>query len=590
MEELLEKIKDEIKIIKKQQSKVEKLTEKSANLQEEEKKSQEELDTIKDANSGFYQDAKKELDEKHYEFVMTDNERRNEEKELDKLIAEKKAKIRQEIADKKNYVDENRNVKLVEDIGRLKAEKERLDKEIELNNVTKEEFDKKSDSEKKEIRKAKENYLHNKNRLAEINPMIELTDFLNGLSPKQKFIELDELDRKVEANFNKNELDNITREYDEKLLEEMVSGRDKREEERYYEDVKSGLEETQKRKDEEKQKEDEELLEEMVAGREKREEERYYEDVKSGLQETEKRKLEEQGLIDEKGRATTQSQTSTSQNQTTQTSDKIKPIDIQIGRRGLIDYDGTEYEVSARDIKYGLSLNSLEDKELKEYLRQELRVKENKLDALKDLVREGSFDMTVIHAVYSSDMPKKQKSEILNQYVAKIQYSKANVKNQNKLDIQYDMEDLSKAGLFSRIFRQEVNTDEKLQMYNNAIKAERYEIGKIHGEYKPSRLENFFRKLTGREETAKFPIYKEEDVIDAAYAYNEMAYDKDGNKLKKKEVVKSFKEMLRANAELDNELDEEAKGQLTDEQLREVKNLVKAHKDPVKTVEEEQEK
>ena len=149
MEELLEKIKDEIKIIKKQQSKVEKLTEKSANLQEEEKKSQEELDTIKDANSGFYQDAKKELDEKHYEFVMTDNERRNEEKELDKLIAEKKAKIRQEIADKKNYVDENRNVKLVEDIGRLKAEKERLDKEIELNNVTKEEFDKKSDSEKK---------------------------------------------------------------------------------------------------------------------------------------------------------------------------------------------------------------------------------------------------------------------------------------------------------------------------------------------------------------------------------------------------------------------------------------------------------
>jgi len=548
MEELLEKIKDEIKIIKKQQSKVEKLTEKSANLQEEEKKSQEELDTIKDANSGFYQDAKKELDEKHYEFVMTDNERRNEEKELDKLIAEKKAKIRQEIADKKNYVDENRNVKLVEDIGRLKAEKERLDKEIELNNVTKEEFDKKSDSEKKEIRKAKENYLHNKNRLAEINPMIELTDFLNGLSPKQKFIELDELDRKVEANFNKNELDNITREYDEKLLAEIVSGRDKREEERYYEDVKSGL------------------------------------------QETEKRKLEEQGLIDEKGRATTQSQTSTSQNQTTQTSDKIKPIDIQIGRRGLIDYDGTEYEVSARDIKYGLSLNSLEDKELKEYLRKELRVKENKLDALKDLVREGTFDMTVIHAVYSSDMPKKQKSEILNQYVAKIQYSKANVKNQNKLDIQYDMEDLSKAGLFSRIFRQEVNTDEKLQMYNNAIKAERYEIGKIHGEYKPSRLESFFRKLTGREETAKFPIYKEEDVIDAAYAYNEMAYDKDGNKLKKKEVVKSFKEMLRANAELDNELDEETKGQLTDEQLREVKNLVKAHKDPVKHVEEEQEK
>ena len=42
--------------------------------------------------------------------------------------------------------------------------------------------------------------------------------------------------------------------------------------------------------------------------------------------------------------------------------------------------------------------------------------------------------------------------------------------------------------------------------------------------------------------------------------------------------------------DVDNELDEETKGQLTDEQLREVKNLVKAHKDPVKHVEEEQEK
>ena len=264
MEELLEKIESEINSIKEEQAKLGELTEKSAKLQEEEKQLSDELSTIQDTKSGFYQDAKQKLDEKHQEFTEANNNRMSKEKEVDKLIDEKKAEIRKQIAAQKQYLDENRNVDLADlksiNIDKLRAEKEKLDREIELNSITREEFDKKSDSEKKEIRKAKENYLNNKKRLAEVNPKLQLIDTLDGKTPKEKFIELDNLDRNIEANFNKDNLENIDKnihksidkrkeEKDdiETLLEQMIAGREKREEERYYEDVKSGLEETKNR-------------------------------------------------------------------------------------------------------------------------------------------------------------------------------------------------------------------------------------------------------------------------------------------------------------------------------------------------------
>lgn len=595
MEEILEKIRSEIDSIKEEENKVEEVAQKSAELRQEEKQLKEELDTIPDTNSGFYQDLKAKLDDKHQEFITADSERRNQEKELNDLIQKKKEEIRKELADKKHYIDENRNVNLENvDIIKLKEEKAKLDKEIELNGITKEEFDTKTDSEKREIRKAKENYLNNKKRLDEINPMIQLSDTLDGRMPIEMFKDIDELDRKIEKNFNKKGLDTIMNEIDrrnkereqddiQKLLDDMVAGREKREEERYYEDIQSAIEETEMRKQEEKEQEQrreeaeqEDLLKDMIEGREKREEERYREDIKNGLAETRKRQIEEkmkEGMTEKK------------KGEKTIPRKEAEPIFVTIGRGATVSYHGEEYEVATRDIKYGLGLNSLEDKELKDYLKNEIRIKEKNLDFMKDLVREGVVDMTIIHAIYSTDMSRNKKSVALNDYIAKVQYAKANVKDETKFHVIYDMQDLSKAGFFGRLFKQEVNTDEKLEIYNNAIKSEKHGLGRIRGEYKPSRLERFFNKITGKDETVKFPIYKAEDVYEVASMYNEMGYDKDGNKLEAKDVKKSFKKRLRA----DRKLEEDDKNKMSYEQKMELKDLVKAHKSPIQQEETKQE-
>lgn len=71
-------------------------------------------------------------------------------------------------------------------------------------------------------------------------------------------------------------------EQDRILLEEMVKGREKREQERYDETIKEAMGEEQ-----------EKILEEMVKGREEREQERYDETIKEAMEE-EKRKQEQQ--------------------------------------------------------------------------------------------------------------------------------------------------------------------------------------------------------------------------------------------------------------------------------------------------------
>ena len=220
MEELLEKIKTEIEAIKKEEVKLEELTEKSNKLGKEEEQLKKERDAISDTESGFYQDVQEQVDKKQEEFTYANNARMHKENEIKDLIKEKKTQMQEEIANQKRYIDENRKVDLKGiDIDKLRAEKEKLDREIELNDITKEEFDKKTDSEKEEIRQAKQNYLNNKKRLNEINPKIQLIDTLDGKTPKERFMELDDLNKNIEDNFNRENFDNIFKNIKEKAQE-----------------------------------------------------------------------------------------------------------------------------------------------------------------------------------------------------------------------------------------------------------------------------------------------------------------------------------------------------------------------------------
>ena len=177
--------------------------------------------------------------------------------------------------------------------------------------------------------------------------------------------------------------------------------------------------------------------------------------------------------------------------------------------------------------------------------------------------------MTVICAIDSTRMKKEQKKEMISEYINKV----AGIESKEKMDIQYDLKDLSKVSLWGRLCRTEVNVEEKLAISKSAVKAQRHEIAKIKGEYKPSLKERFISWFTGNQPT--FPVHKEKDFYKVASKYNEMAYDEEGNKKTKQDLEKTFKEKLKEDAKLeDGHKDKLSKGQ-----RQELKSLVKNQMD-----------
>lgn len=238
MKEIMKKIKDELLDIKEEQEKLSKLEENSKKLQDEAKKLEEERNQISDTESGFYKDISKQFEEKKKEFSQANIERMSEDRYINALIFSKKRAIVSEIEAKMKYIDENRNISLDGvDTKKLKAEKIALEKEIKLNNTTKEEFEKMSDSDKQAVRKAKENYLNNKHRLDEINPTIKLADALDGKEPKDRFIELEDFLKDVNDIFNRDNIGEIieiiqNEEYAKALEEAQIRKTEREEQER----------------------------------------------------------------------------------------------------------------------------------------------------------------------------------------------------------------------------------------------------------------------------------------------------------------------------------------------------------------------
>lgn len=215
MEEILKKIEEEVKTIKEEQEKLVLIEKENDEARAKLEKAEKEAEAISDKESGFYKDVVKNTNELESQFRDINNKRMGKDRELNKLIAEKKDKILKEIADKKQYIDENRNVDLKgKDFGKLKEEKQKIEKELKLNETTREEFEKMTDTEKQEVRRAKENYLNNKHRLNEIEPTIKLMETLEGKEPKDKFMELDNLMKNVETKFNRNSFEEVLKGYE----------------------------------------------------------------------------------------------------------------------------------------------------------------------------------------------------------------------------------------------------------------------------------------------------------------------------------------------------------------------------------------
>ena len=330
-----------------------------------------------------------------------------------------------------------------------------------------------------------------------------------------------------QINNQKSRVYNLFNQY--KTLEKMVEGREKREEERYNETIKEAMKDEMM-----KQAQEDGLLEKMVEGREKREEERYNETIQEALQE-------------EKA---------------------LEPmLKISIGRSGSIEYDGQSYQISATDIKDGVRINSNTDKQLEFYLKKELGIKEEgTIKPIIKLARDGKVDMTIINAIYATNMKMEQKMEVFDRYI-----QEASGNKYEQTEIKYDLEKLSKGSIWDRLFSKKTD----LEIYNRAIMAQRWEIADIEGEYNPvkSKIGKFIDKIFGEKKEA-LPIGNRDiDTLqEVANRYNDMAYTENGEKRTQRQIRKSFKQALRAN----NNIDEEFEDRIPDAEMKELGNLIKA--------------
>ena len=262
---------------------------------------------------------------------------------------------------------------------------------------------------------------------------------------------------------------------------------------------------------------------------------------------------------------------------------------ITIGRTGIVEYNGKKYEVSKKNIKRGLKANSFDDKTLEEYLKWEIGLKPEIREIISNFKKEGYIDMTVVQAIFSTDLNKDQQIEILYRHLNEIHYSEIHQKHEKGINITYDMDDLSKTSIWDRIRRKEVNNKEKAKISENAINAKIWGLGIIKGKYQPAmrtpktRLGKFINRMVHKN-LKSFPTEltnKEAETV--ATQYNEIAYDEKGNKVETKDLQKAWREKQRIN------IIKNKQNKLSPKEVREIGDLVKSQVNASKKVPEEEE-
>lgn len=224
--DLINEYEKEIKELKKQKESIEKLSEQSANLKVERDKKKQELDKIQDYKSAFYEDLSKEYSEKDSEFATSLAHEELAKRNLKRNLEEKKSEILNGLETKLVKVEENRNnefAKMEQDeVKKLTEEKKKLEEELKLNDVTKEEWLKLPREEQIRVNHAKEQYLNNKHRLEEIEPKLEIANLYEGKTPIEKYTEIKEKMDVINKEFTLENLDNLVEKLNQKESKEKL--------------------------------------------------------------------------------------------------------------------------------------------------------------------------------------------------------------------------------------------------------------------------------------------------------------------------------------------------------------------------------
>ncbi len=186
---------------------------------------------------------------------------------------------------------------------------------------------------------------------------------------------------------------------------------------------------------------------------------------------------------------------------------------------------------------------------------------------IQKLITKNEFDPTILAIINDAGaIYPNEKQKLVKQYVDKC----LDPKEKSELKIEYDTKELSKVNLFNRIFKRELNSQEKYKMIIRASAAQSKDIAEVDGEYKIGAMEKFISKFT-RKQPMALPTRAE---IEAAYAYNENIYGKnrkefkDSMKIAKEQISKDGYKELNKFAKKQNK--EESKKYFKDEEIEEI--------------------
>ena len=177
---------------------------------------------------------------------------------------------------------------------------------------------------------------------------------------------------------------------------------------------------------------------------------------------------------------------------------KRLPLDIEVnlGRKGYVIYQGKKYKISKEEMKgfTDLGMFSIID------MIKDCGIEIKEATLLKEALGGEYIDYAVINGIISANkMNNEIKVNILNTYLSECLRVKDCIKKskfeeayaENKCNITYNLKDLSRVGGMSE--------EEKNEFLMNIGKVQRFNMGKIQGEYKPSFLARIMAKLKGRD-------------------------------------------------------------------------------------------
>ena len=202
-------------------------------------------------------------------------------------------------------------------------------------------------------------------------------------------------------------------------------------------------------------------------------------------------------------------------------------IEITLGRKGSIVYDGEKYRIPRKALR---NVDELDWNDMVESIKETGMFVENE-ELLKAALKTKSID-------YAEKMENGDKAVILNNYFNDCFKSSKFKDVENVCNINYDLKDLSKTSLMTGL--------SKYAFLQRAERAERFNVGHRIGEFKPTLLSKLIGRIRG-ENLEKLAEKNENRAYENATIVNEALG-------KEKEEAKSFLRGLRVEEPID-ELD-----------------------------------